>query len=176
MEFRDLTELGFPGYRVGDDGSVWSWKCVSGTKNKRWKQLNPWRVKGGYRVIRLTSADKNRVCWLLHRLVLEAFVGVCPEGMEGCHQDDNPDNNQLINLRWDTPQANCADRARAGRHQANTKRGDEHGMARLTSDVVQEIQKLYATEQYSSRELGEMFGISKTNILDVVHERIWSHV
>ena len=51
----------------------------------------------------------------VHRLVLEAFVGPCPEGMECCHWDDNPQNNHLSNLRWDTRSANRIDRLRTGR-------------------------------------------------------------
>lgn len=49
---------------------------------------------------------------MVHRLVLEAFVGPCPEGMQCCHWDDVPTNNRLSNLRWDTPAANEKDKAR----------------------------------------------------------------
>lgn len=51
-----------------------------------------------------------------HRLVLLAFVGPCPEGMECCHRDGNPANNRLTNLRWDTLSANRLDRVRHGTH------------------------------------------------------------
>lgn len=51
----------------------------------------------------------------LGRLVLETFVGPCPEGMECCHNDDNSYNNVLSNLRWDTRRANLLDRFRNGR-------------------------------------------------------------
>ena len=55
-----------------------------------------------------------------HILVLETFVGPRPEGMHGCHYDDNPMNNRLDNLRWDTPRANRMDEIRNGNnHQAN---------------------------------------------------------
>lgn len=49
---------------------------------------------------------------MVHRLVLEAFVGSCPEGMQCCHWDDVPTNNRLSNLRWDTPAENEKDKAR----------------------------------------------------------------
>lgn len=51
----------------------------------------------------------------VHRLVLEAFVGPCPPGMEGCHWNDVPDDNRLSNLRWATKSANRFDRVRNGR-------------------------------------------------------------
>lgn len=47
----------------------------------------------------------RRVC----RLVLLAFVGPAPEGMECCHNDGNPGNNRLENLRWDTRSSNTLD-------------------------------------------------------------------
>lgn len=52
----------------------------------------------------------------VHHLVLEAFVGPCPSGMEGCHWDDDPDNNHLLNLRWGTRSDNMRDAVRNGVH------------------------------------------------------------
>lgn len=50
----------------------------------------------------------------VHRLVLEAFVGPCPSGMEGCHWNDVADDNRLPNLRWATKSANRFDCVRNG--------------------------------------------------------------
>jgi hypothetical protein len=50
------------------------------------------------------------------RLVLEAFVGPAPDGMECCHNDGDSQNNQLTNLRWDTKSANAQDVLRHGTH------------------------------------------------------------
>lgn len=44
--------------------------------------------------------------YLVHRLVLEAFVGSCPENMECDHIDRNRTNNHLTNLRWVTRSEN----------------------------------------------------------------------
>ena len=49
-----------------------------------------------------------------YRLVLEAFVGPCPPGMEALHWDDDHDNNRLENLRWGTRAENMADMSRNG--------------------------------------------------------------
>ena len=59
----------------------------------------------------------------IHRLVLSVFVGPCPEGMEACHNDGNPANNHVENLRWDTGSANMHDKRRHGTdHQVNKTR------------------------------------------------------
>jgi hypothetical protein len=58
--------------------------------------------------------------FLVHRLVLLAFVGPCPDGFEACHNDGHPDNNILANLRYDTHLGNMADKDRHGtNHQRN---------------------------------------------------------
>lgn len=49
-----------------------------------------------------------------HRLVLENFIGSCPKDMGGCHNDGNPGNNFVGNLRWDTHKNNEQDKAKHG--------------------------------------------------------------
>ena len=68
--------------------------------------------------------DGKQVDRYVHHLVLEAFVGPCPPGMEGCHADDDRMNNHLSNLRWDTRSANILDRKLNGR--------DAHYLRELT--------------------------------------------
>lgn len=57
----------------------------------------------------------------VHRLVLESFVGPCLPGMEACHANDDPTDNRLSNLRWDTPSANQHDAVRNGKHGSAKK-------------------------------------------------------
>ena len=66
----------------------------------------------GYRRVCLDLNGK--VCTrTVHVLVLLAFIGPCPEGMEGCHYPDtNKANNRLSNLRWDTHAENMKDKYR----------------------------------------------------------------
>jgi len=54
----------------------------------------------------------------VHRLVLEAFVGECAEGMECDHIDRNRSNNRLENLRWTTQKYN------RGRKRVRTIKSD----------------------------------------------------
>lgn len=45
----------------------------------------------------------------VHVLVAEAFIGPRPPGQEVCHGDNNPTNNYVENLRWDTRSQNVID-------------------------------------------------------------------
>jgi len=56
----------------------------------------------------------HRVTRTVHQLVLEAFIGRCPKGLEACHNDGVHVNNQLLNLRWDTHKSNMEDMGRHG--------------------------------------------------------------
>lgn len=65
--------------------------------------------------------DGTRKSFLIHRLVLEAFVGPCPDGLEACHWNDNSADNRLVNLRWDTHSANTQDKLRNGNHEPSNR-------------------------------------------------------
>jgi len=51
---------------------------------------------------------------LVHRLVAMTFIGPCPTGMEVCHNDGNPKNNCVENLRYDTRSSNLRDDYKSG--------------------------------------------------------------
>lgn len=93
------------------------------TAVRRGKMLSPYPVKGyksNYMALMLT-VNKKRKRHKIHHLVLEAFVGPRPDGTECCHHDDNPFNNHLDNLRWDTHSANMLDQSRNGRNPHKNK-------------------------------------------------------
>ena len=59
---------------------------------------------------------------LVHRLVMLAFVGPCPEGMEVCHGDGDPSNNYPSNLRYGTRSDNMYDASKHGSHWQKVKK------------------------------------------------------
>lgn len=109
---------GFFGYRVGNDGSVWTRRKKGGNNptfgrlNENWKLMKIHYNSDGYCAVNLDRNGRNHRC-LVHRLVLEVFIGPCPRGMEACHYPDaDKTNNHLENLRWDTHKENAKDRYR----------------------------------------------------------------
>ncbi|MDK7147208.1 NUMOD4 motif-containing HNH endonuclease [Corynebacterium kroppenstedtii] len=58
----------------------------------------------------------------VHRLVAMAFLGPCPEGMEVCHNNGNPADNRLSNLRYGTRSENMYDRVKHGDHPLAAKK------------------------------------------------------
>lgn len=177
-EFRDISR--FAGYRFGNDGSVWTrWEkvrlpgrhsgfvCILGDQ---WVRLNPRVDKDGYLKITLKEASTGKYLSRgLHRLVLEAFHGPCPEGMECRHLDGDPGNNRPRNLEWSTHQVNAADRRRHGTEQV----GARSHRAKLTESEVVEIRRLRASG-YRNRVLAEMYGVHKATVTRITCGHSWS--
>ena len=116
----------------------------------------------------------------ISRLVLLAFVGPAPKGMEGCHADDNKLNNKLSNLRWDTHKANAQDALRNGLMAVTAN-------AKLTNAQVRQIRREYRPGAFgtrfgegpcpgSLRWLANKYGVSGTAIRGVIIGRSWKGV
>lgn len=89
----------------------------------RERALSPGKVTSGHLQIALSDHQGKRTRHMVHALVLAAFVGPRPQGLHGCHNDGNPLNNHLDNIRWDTPSSNMFDKvAHGGHHHANQTR------------------------------------------------------
>jgi hypothetical protein len=118
MHERWLPVVGYEGqYEVSDHGCIRSVDRTV-TQLDRWGNQTTRRLKG--RVLKPGRTQKvngspgylfvkmpGNTTLLVHRAVLEAFRGLCPARMrDGCHKDDDPTNNYLDNLTWDTRPGN----------------------------------------------------------------------
>lgn len=170
--YRTLDFLGYPNYRVGFDGSIWS-----NYKNK-WKRLKCSVVQGGARTenqyIRTTLYDKNHVPkrYKVHIIVLLAFIGERPIGMYSCHKDDNGLNNHIDNLRWDTSKNNHIDMRKNTDWNKNTTKGEKQGSSKLKNEDIFIIRN----GNYSIKELSEKFKVSIGTIQHVLKRRTWKHI
>ena len=178
VTYKDIP--GFPGYRVGNDGTVWSCLKKIGLKGRKgtrsiitdsWRQLKGGRSSNPYWRINLRK-DSKSFCYSIHTLVLLVFAGPCPDGMQGCHNDGNPDNNAISNLRWDTPKANHRDRLAHG----NNCNGEKQGLSVLTEESVRQIRSEYAKGQTTYKKLAAKHGVVSGTIAFVVKRKTWSHV
>ena len=123
----------------------------------------------GYESVRLLKAEAKTL--LVHRIVLEAFVGKRPDGFHACHTDGDKANNSLANLRWDTVAANAADRIRHGRQA----RGEHHGNATLTNDKVLRIREM-ANHGLPIVVIAQAVGTSPSSVGRVARGIGWAHV
>ena len=75
--------------------------------------------------------------YLVHRLVLEAFVGPCPPQHEALHYNDDPGDNRLANLRCGTRAENMTDAERNGRMRHWRKEQCIHGHPMTTENTYE---------------------------------------
>ncbi|WP_081343772.1 NUMOD4 motif-containing HNH endonuclease [Mycobacteroides chelonae] len=115
-------------YEVSDLGSVRSLDRLDARGWRRRGHILPQtpHVHSGRPSVSLTKRNRqaNR---MVHSLVLEAFKGPRPTGLEACHANGDRTDNRLANLRWDTRSANQLDAVRLGEHalasRTHCKRG-----------------------------------------------------
>ena len=118
-------------YEVSDKGNVRSLTRMVdgfwGAQRFEGRAMSPYRSNSsGHLRVALSRNGKTEGRWV-HRLVLEAFVGPCPDGMEACHANGNPADNCLPNLRWDSRSANSKDSVRHRTHNKARKDTCEAG-------------------------------------------------
>lgn len=146
----------YPGYEVSNLGQV---------RNKiTGKLLSLATKKGKYPYQRAHLCQDGKARYLLvHRLVLEAFVGQCPEGHQCLHLDNNPRNNRLDNLKWGTIAEN---------HSTIQRVGEYNGRAKLTEEDVKYIRK-YAGPL---KDLVNKFDVSYGHITNIRSNITWKHL
>ena len=157
-EWRDV--VGFEGlYKVSNFGRIQTVKTgkikeqtISKADNRPYLSL--WKN------------NKIKVC-RPHKLVMEAFVSLRPEGLECCHNDGNPQNNHWSNLRWDTPKNNHADKVKHG----TTNRGEQCGTAKLTLEQVRAIRQ----DTRLQRIIAAEYGVKDNTISRIKSFKRWAH-
>jgi hypothetical protein len=122
-EERWLPVVGFEGfYEVSDQGRVRSLdrqvmrhggKASGYPLRIRGRVLAPRRQEPGYSTVQL-HLDGRPTKGFVHRLVMQAFVGPCPEGMEVRHINGDAEDSRLANLAYGTHSENLRDKLRHG--------------------------------------------------------------
>lgn len=128
--------------------------------------------KYGYAILGLYKNGKMKTK-KVHRLVAKAFVDN-PNGFpEVNHKDENKKNNNANNLEWCTTKYNLT-----YGHRLDAVRGTNSNTVKLTEDQVREIRKIYIKNDpvYGQSALGKRYGVSHTNIGDIVKNKSWKHL
>lgn len=177
--YRTLDFMGYPKYRIGIDGSLWTYKMDRrGDQKPRWKKLKGCiyygtsRSKKKYLNCVLKDNGKEKEIFI-HCLVLLAFVGPRPEGYVTCHENDDGLDNRLDNLRWGTHTENSEDLVKNKPDwMLNTYRGENHPKTKLTNEDVLDIRNSNLTY----RELSAKYKIANSTIGYIKNKTTWKHI
>lgn len=147
------------GYEVSDMGRLRTDRARNGRgKTKGWRIIKgSVRKTGGYVFVAIADDEGRPIHWQMHRLVLLAFVGTKPDGMETRHLNGVRHDNRLTNLQYGTRKENAADKIRHGTHAT----GEHSPNAKLTGEQVRRMLKRRA-EGRTYQQLADEFRVSES--------------
>lgn len=157
-------------YQVSDQGRVRSLDrvvmCTGAVKGayssrKKGRLLRPGPSNFGH----LSVVLGRRNTRMVHDLVLRAFVGPPPDKHECCHNNGNPADNRLENLRWGTRSENNVDAVKHGRR------------GKLSSRQITEIKDRVKTCRHGEQtKMAKEFGVSVCTVNSIKFGRVYKHV
>jgi hypothetical protein len=161
---------GFEGrYAVTEDGRVWSYPKIGGTKNGKW--LTQFNQKRGYKTVYLTTDGKTKTMYV-HTAVARTYIDNPLQRIEINHIDGNKCNNHRRNLEWSTRQENMQHAYNLGLLH-DLGKGENHASAKLKWDDVNQIRKTYKYGAITQRELARKFGVNQRVIWGIVNNELW---
>ena len=169
--------VGFEGtYRVSTVGRVESLPRTCNAKlgslrSIRSRYLKLGRHRDGHVQVELNLKGEAKKMYV-HRLVLEAFIGPCPEGMECRHLNGVPWDNRVENLCWGTPAENKADQFLHG----GSCTGENNPNVKLMESEVRMIRRLRDDEGMTLRALAKRYGVTKTMFGAIIKRKNWKHI
>lgn len=175
VEYRDVP--GFPGYRVGDDGSVWSCRLYGGAirgVGSLWRPIATYTCKSGYVIVRMSCWPKPKTTRKLHRVILESFVGVCPDGMECRHLNGKKADNRLSNICWGTKAQNVEDNKTNGVRIG--ARGEDHGHSAIDEETARAIRSDHESSGIRQCDIARKYGVSDDLVHFVIKRKTWKHI
>lgn len=178
MKVENETWADIPGfnglYQVSDQGNVRSldrnFTLPSGKEYFRAGKILAFNVKKHGLPYARVKMSKNGITslHLVSRLVLSAFIRLPEKGEQACHNNSNPLDNRLENLRWDTPSGNFRDRLNNGTHPNGSKNG--------RSILSESSARFIKHSKMPNKALSLHFGVSVKYISNIKSNVTWSHI
>lgn len=137
------------------------------------KMLKQYEDKDGYKFVvlfpsmkRNKEGKREKVKKYVHRVVMEAFVGPCPDEQTVDHINRKRNDNRLVNLRYADiqTQANNRDLSRIS--------GENSKFAKLNLEQVRKIRSL-REEGYTYVEISRKFRVSSTTVARICKNQSW---
>ena len=170
-EERWSPAVGYEGwYEVSDKGNLKRVRFVNTALQG--KILGGYFDKDGYREACVSVNGKTHKV-KIHRLVMAAFVGPCPDGKQVNHIDGDKANNLLENLEYVTPLENMC-------HAYDTGLlirpiGEKHWNSKLKEKEVLEIKQLLV-DGWAQTSIARKFNVSIGAIYGIATGKTWSHL
>ncbi len=156
-------------YEISNFGRI---RRIQPSRRLKAKRILKPIIQNGYAHITLCK-DNKKIRKQIHRLVLEAFVSLCPKNMECNHKNGIKDDNRLDNLEWCTKSQNIF-------HMYNKlgiklNQGVNNGMSKLKEKDIFKIRESYRLGD-TPQKISNKFGVSSKTIRNVINKQTWKHI
>jgi len=129
--------------------------------------------RGYYRKPLYNKITKKSDNFSIHRLVANAFISNPDNKPFINHKDGNKLNNSVDNLEWVTQGENLQHAVKSGTLILD---GHNNPNAAFTKEQVIEIRKLYSEGNLSCQKIANLYGVSKSPIVNMVAMRTYKNV
>lgn len=159
-------------YAVSDQGRVQRVAPTRGSPTPR--ILKPALGSHGYLFVTLYRAGVPTPI-TVHKLVLAAFVGPCPEAHNRNHRDGVKTNNHLGNLEYTTPSANTRHAVAAGLIRGRSMKGTANPRAKITEEQVHLIRRDLASG-ISPTAIAANRSVPRRAVYSLKYGHTWRHL
>jgi len=129
--------------------------------------LRQYKSKKGYMSIVLDPRGKCKFMYT-HRLVAQHFILNSKKRKEVNHIDNNPSNNNVLNLEWLTKKQNIKYSIKQNR---NVK-GEQVKTHKLKKEDIKYIRSCGK----DAEKLAYIFNVSKKHIIQIIKGKTWKHL
>ncbi|MEE3325351.1 MAG: HNH endonuclease [Methanosphaera sp.] len=160
----DLPNIKKDVYYISPEGQIYS-KFKKGILRSKYD-------KDGYKELSLRTEDNKAKFFKIHTLVALTYIGFPPKNLLDPtidHIDENRTNNHYTNLRWVERWYNSSIRTHKGK-------GEENHEAILSNNEVLKICELLCERQLSLKQIGKLFGVTKSTISNIKRKKSWKHI
>lgn len=165
--------VGFDDYSVSNLGRVR--RDTPTTVNpKGGNILKPRAGSKGHMYVNLFKGGSSKSQYV-HRLVLFAFEG-SPRSDKLCcaHNNGDPSDNRLENLRWATYAENSADSIRHGTSGRPTNSGTRHFRSKLNPEIISNMKSMVESG-VSVRAVSRKFNVSHGTALNAIRGKSYRY-
>lgn len=139
--------------------------------------LTPCKQNMGYSKVQLKVAKNTYKGFLVHALVMEAWVGQRPDGMVINHINGNKTDNRLENLEYCTRSYNMAHSYRTGLSpKPPTKYGANAPKAKMTDELVLALRQETDREVGYTYRLAAKYGVTGPTVSKALLGKTWRHL
>jgi hypothetical protein len=107
-----------------------------------------------------------------HKTAWELTHGPVPEGLEVCHECDNPPCCNPRHLFLGTHDQNMKDMVEKGRQAV----GEQHGRSKLTEALVLQMRSDHADKGVAIKQLARTYNIPRPTVKDAIKRKTWKHI